>query len=96
MKSIADMYTELKTIARTFEDESITGNANYSAEAIQGDDVICYRQYSGGYESSLVSTQFGFVVWEKYTYKDGTTYRIQEGTEKEIQDCLDYCKRIRK
>ena len=84
-----ELFVELRKIAREFNDKSKPGVANWSAEAIQGDDVICYHQYDGGYTQRLSSIKFGFVVWELNSDTE-TKYRFDLGSEVEMMACLEF------
>ena len=84
-----ELFIKLRKIAREFNDQSKPGLANWSAEAIQGDDVICYHQYDAGYTQRLSSIKFGFVVWELNSNTE-TKYRFDIGSEVEMMACLEY------
>lgn len=84
-----ELFVELRKIARQLTDQSKPGLANWSAEAIQGNDVICYHQYDGGYTQRLSSVKFGFVVWELNSNTE-TKYRFDVGSESEMMACLEF------
>jgi hypothetical protein len=83
-----DLYSKLTNIARQFTDTSTLGNSNFSAEANQGNNIIRYLQYSGGYESSLRSEKFDFIIWESYTDALGTCFRFENNPLQGMKKCL--------
>lgn len=90
---IDELYNALKTYAKLFQDTSTLGNANFSSECTQGNDIIKYFQYSGGYDQYLVSEKFGFKIQSGWTHDTGTFYKILSENIDNIIFCSDYIKK---
>lgn len=87
--NVAELFLKLKAIARQSRDESTLGLAGWAAEANQGNDIIRYFQYDGGYSQKLISDKFQFIIWENNSNTE-SVYRFDRGSIEDMINCLEF------
>lgn len=84
-------YNTIKQYCQLFEEQAKPGMSGWSAESNKGNAVARYLMGDGGYTGRIVSQLYGVTIDFAYTYKEGDTYKLSQGSDESLFNCLQEC-----
>ena len=88
LKAYTKLTAALRTECQHRRPKGIGGLWTPDGEEDNGD--LIHRTYAGGYEHTLMSRKFDFVIVESYTDANGSQTRLSRGTLEAVQAAVDY------